>query len=262
MDDDIFGRNAWPIRKIMLPKTEKYVPEKEKFVPKDFGFKHTAEYCKKVFNQTDPHMNPVYRAKSVIKRYHKDPTFTKYGPGGKLVWFYSDERMESIKIFDEYHIHKKPADHFDFMYSVFKVREPYTFDDKESMFHEKLQRDNIELTSLDIKNITHSSNLDAVSNMLEVRCHFEGANDTTAFITYLYLFDIISYKEAIKYYGELIMKIIKEEKNYGENKSPTHLWIIVSLETYKFQGPEKWLDELERKLWKKLKIRGSFDDET
>ena len=110
--------------------------------------------------------SPAERYPDVVAEFGQPDAIDK-SVGGGAVWFEPtlkalNKPWTMVMMIDEAIPHKKPAPHADFLYSWFRINIP----DQKTMY--------------DILKLSESVSYDQLKKVLQVRCHFMGANKATA----------------------------------------------------------------------------------
>lgn len=142
---------------------------------------------------------PSERINDVIKEFGK-PSMMDPREGGGAVWFKKDlgnKPYEIVAIYDEAIPHNKPAKHADFLYTWVKLKVPLS-----------------KLTS--ILSLSKSVAYDPLKELLQVRCHFMGANKATIVLAIRIATGKLSLSEIRKnkLYAKYIFKTVKGHSLY------------------------------------------------
>jgi len=146
-------------------------------------------------NGTTIEKGPVAYYPKIVEKYGP-PTYCVNEPGGVCRWIAGKTEKDifphaMIVLEDEFVHHTKPAEHYDFMYSISKVYVP-----PESL--------------VDVLKISGSINYDPLLKHLRARCGSFAAN----FATFRTVFDVLGKKDSD--YGENIGKKEQEEESNEE----------------------------------------------
>ena len=160
----------------------------------DDNLKKTSDYSSDLSNWEHKEENgPVAYYSEMVAKYGK-PTYCVNQKGGVCRWIKGQTEKditphEMIVLEDEFVKHDKPAEHYDFMYSIIKVYVP----------PEKL---------VEVLKISGSINYDPLLKHLRARCGSFAAN----FATFKTTFDVLEGKGA-NYGEEIGQKEDKEQSN-------------------------------------------------
>ena len=156
-------------------------------------------------------LSPKERYKDIVKEFGQ-PDVINPDKGGGAIWFTKSlqEKLfpyERIQILDEAIPHNKPSPHVDFLYTWFKL--PILHKTKDE-FERKLH---------DILNLSKSVSYDPLTQLIQVRCHFMGANRATLVLAILISTGHLSLRkiESNNLYSKFIMKTVSTHPSYDSN---------------------------------------------
>jgi hypothetical protein len=164
--------------------------------------------------------NPAERLKDIVAKYGK-PDMIDKSSGGSAIWKRStlDKRgfcWDRIEIRDEQVPHNNPGPHVDFLYFWYKLHVP-----KELI--------------CDVGKLSESVTYDPLKQMLRVRCHFSGANTSTALLAKRIATKEMTLDEAKKSYGPFIFSTIKGHDMYNPEAEES-----MTKELCDFKAQQKW----------------------
>lgn len=149
--------------------------------------------------------SPASRYPDVVAEFGEPDTIDR-NPGGGALWFKKSmtsrgKPWEMVMMLDEAVPHDKPAPHADFLYSWLRINIPND---------ETLQ---------EILKLSKSISYDPLKKLLQVRCHFMGANLATALLSIRMAQKKLTLKQIQDQdlYAKYIFRTAKAHKTYDAN---------------------------------------------
>jgi hypothetical protein len=141
-----------------------------------------------------------------IEKLYDEPDLIDTESGGCAIWYNKSKihPFERIQILDEAIPHYHPAKHSDFLYSWYKLPIRAIDDiDKQNKINQ-------------IRKLSDSVSYDTLKQLIQVRCHFMGANKATIVLAIMIATGQLTIADIKKdnLYGKYIFKTIKEHQSY------------------------------------------------